>query len=153
MGPPHPTIPFGTFFPKEIDFWFCSEYIEVSISMLLRWHIKITLVLTIWLNNSLAKKDWTWNRCCSCEVLSWILLQDFLYWNTHLKTHSGEKPNKCNQINYASSLAGNFRRHLKTHSAVVIKLLIILSLKGKLRPTDKKQVGCIISHLQQTFEG
>ena len=30
--------------------------------------------------------------------------------------HSGEKSNKCYQCNYASSCAGNLRRHLKTHS-------------------------------------
>ena len=46
----------------------------------------------------------------------------------HLKTHSGEKSetsentqwrtskNKCNQCDYASSLAGDLRRHLKTYS-------------------------------------
>ena len=34
----------------------------------------------------------------------------------HLKIHSGEKSNKCNQCDYASSLAGDLRRHLKTHS-------------------------------------
>ena len=34
---------------------------------------------------------------------------------THLETHSGEKANKCNQCNYASSQAGNLRTHLKTH--------------------------------------
>ena len=34
----------------------------------------------------------------------------------HLKTHSGEKPNKCNQCDFASSRAGNLRRHLKMHS-------------------------------------
>ena len=33
----------------------------------------------------------------------------------HLKTHSGEKPNKCNQCDYASSHAGNLRRHMKRH--------------------------------------
>ena len=35
---------------------------------------------------------------------------------THLKTHSGEKPNKCNQCDYASSYASDLRKHLKTHS-------------------------------------
>ena len=35
---------------------------------------------------------------------------------THLKAHSGEKLNKCNQCNYASSGAGNLRTHLKMHS-------------------------------------
>ena len=34
----------------------------------------------------------------------------------HLKTHSGEKSNKCNQCDYATSHAGTLRRHLKTHS-------------------------------------
>ena len=35
---------------------------------------------------------------------------------THLKTHSGEKPNKCNQCDDASSDASTLRGHLKTHS-------------------------------------
>ena len=30
---------------------------------------------------------------------------------THLKTHSGEKSNKCNQCDYASSEASNLRTH------------------------------------------
>ena len=34
----------------------------------------------------------------------------------HLKTHSGEKSNKCNQCNYASSGMGHLRRHLKVHN-------------------------------------
>ena len=34
----------------------------------------------------------------------------------HLKTHSGEKSNKCNQCDYASSQAGDLKRHLKTHN-------------------------------------
>ena len=35
---------------------------------------------------------------------------------SHLKTHTGEKSNKCNQCDYASSEAGDLRRHLKTHT-------------------------------------
>ena len=35
---------------------------------------------------------------------------------THLKRHSGEKSNKCNQCDYASSDASTLRRHLKRHS-------------------------------------
>ena len=34
----------------------------------------------------------------------------------HLKIHSGEKSNKCNQRHYASSDEGNLRKHLRTHS-------------------------------------
>ena len=35
---------------------------------------------------------------------------------THLKTHSGEKSNKCNLCDYASSEVGKLKRHLKRHS-------------------------------------
>ena len=35
---------------------------------------------------------------------------------THLKTHCGEKFNKCNQCNYASSRTDMLSRHLKTHN-------------------------------------
>ena len=31
------------------------------------------------------------------------------------ETEGREKSNKCNQCDYASSQAGNLRRHLKTH--------------------------------------
>ena len=34
----------------------------------------------------------------------------------HLKTHSGEKSNKCNQCDFASSQSGNLKTHLRTHS-------------------------------------
>ena len=37
---------------------------------------------------------------------------------THLKTHGGEKTNKCNQCGYASSQAGHLRIHLQIHSGV-----------------------------------
>ena len=33
-----------------------------------------------------------------------------------MKTHSGEKSNKCIQCDYVSSRAGDLRKHLKTHS-------------------------------------
>ena len=34
----------------------------------------------------------------------------------HLIIHSGEKPHKCNQCDYTSSRASDLRRHLKAHS-------------------------------------
>ena len=34
----------------------------------------------------------------------------------HWKTHSGEKSNKCNQCSFASSYASALRTHLRTHS-------------------------------------
>ena len=34
----------------------------------------------------------------------------------YLKNHSGEKPNKCNQCDSASSQAGPLRTHFKTHN-------------------------------------
>ena len=34
----------------------------------------------------------------------------------HLKTHSGEKSNKCNQCDYACSYSHHLRTHLKMHS-------------------------------------
>ena len=37
----------------------------------------------------------------------------------HLKTHSGGKLNKCNQCDYASFYAQNLKTHLKTHSGKV----------------------------------
>ena len=33
-----------------------------------------------------------------------------------MKAHNGEKSNKCDQCDFASSQAGNLRRHLKSHS-------------------------------------
>ena len=39
-----------------------------------------------------------------------------LVMDQNLKTHSGEKSNKCNQCDFASSQAANLRRHLKMHS-------------------------------------
>ena len=37
----------------------------------------------------------------------------------HLKRHNGEKPNKCNQCDYASSQGTHLKRHLKTHGGKI----------------------------------
>ena len=38
---------------------------------------------------------------------------------THLKTHSGEKSNTCNQCDYATSDTSNLRKHFKTHETSI----------------------------------
>ena len=39
----------------------------------------------------------------------------------HLKSHRGEKSNKCNQCDYGSYLASDLRKHLKMHSGEKLK--------------------------------
>ena len=46
----------------------------------------------------------------------------------HLKAHSGEKSNKYNQCDYASSLASDLRIHLKVHSGKKSKQMQPMSL-------------------------
>ena len=46
----------------------------------------------------------------------WLCLLWSKLLEEHLKTHTGEKTNKCNQCDYSSSQAGNLRRHFKMHS-------------------------------------
>ena len=46
----------------------------------------------------------------------WFCILSCICLRTHFKIHSGEKPNKCNQCDYASSDASNLRRHTKTHT-------------------------------------
>ena len=43
----------------------------------------------------------------------WIQACDFM---RHLKAHSGERSNKCNQCDFVFIQAGNLRPHLKAHS-------------------------------------
>ena len=46
------------------------------------------------------------------SIWGWTL--SLFYGNTkHLKTHSGEKSNKCNQYDYTSSQVSHLRTHLK----------------------------------------
>ena len=43
----------------------------------------------------------------------WIQACDFM---RHLKAHSGDRSNKCNQCDFVFIQAGNLRPHLKAHS-------------------------------------
>ena len=36
--------------------------------------------------------------------------------NSHMKTHTGERPYKCNMCTRSFSLSGNLKRHLRTHT-------------------------------------
>ena len=51
------------------------------------------------------------------KIISAPYASNFL--RTRVKTHSGEKENKCVQCDYASSEESNLKTHLKTHSAHV----------------------------------
>ena len=53
--------------------------------------------------------------------LLWSKLFETTFENAH-----GEKSNKCNQCDYASSWAGHLRRHLKTHNGEKIKTKVTI---------------------------
>ena len=55
------------------------------------------------------------------------------------RNHSGEKSDKCNQYKYASSLTGNFRRHLKAHRRA-------LRLGNKRAPTSSNPLSHFLGH-------
>ena len=58
---------------------------------------------------------------------------------THLKTHSGEKSNKCNQCDFASALACYLRTHLKTQSQTNVRRASVL---------QPSQAGNLWGHLK-----
>ena len=49
------------------------------------------------------------------EILFWFFLKKNSF-QSAFKIHTGEKPNKCDQCEYAFSNQGALRSHLKTHS-------------------------------------
>ena len=71
---------------------------------------------------------WAWNECLhlrtseiSIDMGRRIVQCDYASsrvdsLRTHLKTHSEEKPHKCNQCDLQFSLPHHLRRHMKTHS-------------------------------------
>ena len=59
-----------------------------------------------------------WSSYFSISVIRLKLSHLWYLFSTlsrHLKMHSGEKSNKCNQCDYASSYASSLRTHVKTH--------------------------------------
>ena len=57
----------------------------------------------------------SWRQQCMSHNSPHLPL-NHLYLRSHLKTHSGEKSHKCNQCDYTSCDASNYRKHLKKHS-------------------------------------
>ena len=64
----------------------------------------------------------TWEkreRANKCELCDFVSVRPYnlrRHWKMHTgeKTHTGEKSHICNQCNYASALAADLGRHLKT---------------------------------------
>ena len=53
------------------------------------------------------------HKCNQCEYITSFRRGSL---RGHLKTHSGEKLNKCKQCDYASTQANTLRAHVNTHS-------------------------------------
>ena len=66
----------------------------------------------------LQQENKFYNACLETKVMGWDILWDGMdcRLRSHLKTHTGERPNKCNQCDFASSHARALRTHLKIHS-------------------------------------
>ena len=70
------------------------------------------LVQTFW------KRIWkrTVEKVKQMQPMPICMLSCRLFEDTYMKKHSGEKPNKCDQFDYASSYASALKTHLKMHS-------------------------------------
>ena len=62
-----------------------------------------------------ADENAQWEKAKLMQPMRLYVFSDPSTLRTYLKRYSGEKSNKCNQCDFASSRAGDLRRHLKTH--------------------------------------
>ena len=94
---------------------------------------------SLWSNNfGKTQPHWQWSKIL--KIMVWRM-QTWKYWTKILKIseshisatsatmylpiqaiwgHSGERSDKCNLCDFASSQAGDLRRHLKIHSALCV---------------------------------
>ena len=74
----------------------------------------LALVAFVWFFSTVRFQMCPQNVCPRGAIVALVHFQFNL--RAHLKTHGGEKSNKCHQCNYGSSWADVLRTHLKTHS-------------------------------------
>ena len=71
-----------------------------------------------------------WSLICSYKTNDSKCLKEHSL-RDHLKKHSGEKPNKCNQCDYAFIRASTLRDHLKKHSVETNGTSVIMHPLGQ----------------------
>ena len=110
---------FNIFF--VLTWWICGIFLSLEsnlkIHMIYRWK-HATCVANICEKPGILKctnekhngcfGDWQMTNVTACSQAGHL--------RKHLKMHSGEKSNKCNQCDFASSHAGHLGTHLKMHS-------------------------------------
>ena len=63
-----------------------------------------------------AYENAQWGKAKLMQPMRLYVYSDPSTLRTHLKRYSGNKSNKCNQCNFASTWPANLRVHLKSHS-------------------------------------
>ena len=94
--------------------WHSLEILAVSSNQDIRIY-KIYCIFVIGIHVELrlfGYSDFSWN----IQICNPIQLVELELWKKHIFIHSGEKPHKCTQCDYASSQAPTLSDHIKTHS-------------------------------------